>query len=156
MLVLVVARLFIVETRVALIRSLGTRFLVTTDLFTVALAAFLESVLETMIVRLLLIIATVAKSPAVGSLLLLGLTAIRAVLLLITSLLLEAIKLLVSVLALVALIAASEILLAKVGLALPIVAPPLITVALTLAPIALAFTAMGLALFGAAVLFSAC
>ena len=75
-LVLIVARLFIIKTRLALIPSLGTRSLVTTRLFTVALATLLVPVL---LVRLLFIIATITKPPAVESLLLLGLVAMRAV-----------------------------------------------------------------------------
>ena len=74
--VIVVARLFVIEARLALIPSLGTRSLLTTEVFTVALATLLVPVL---LVRLLFIIATIAKPPAVESLLLLGLVAIRAV-----------------------------------------------------------------------------
>ena len=77
--VLVVARLFIIEARLALIPSLGTRPLVTTGVFTVALATLLVPVLVTMIVGLLFVITPIARSLAVSSLVVLGFVAIRAV-----------------------------------------------------------------------------
>jgi len=77
--VLVVARLFIIEARLALIPSLGTRSLLTTEVFTVALATLLVPVLVTMIVGLLFVITPIARSLAVSSLVVLGLVAIRAV-----------------------------------------------------------------------------
>ncbi len=77
--VLVVARLFVIKARLALKSSLGTRSLVNSRVFTVALATLLVPVLVTMIVGLLFVITPIARSLAISSLLVLGLVAIRAV-----------------------------------------------------------------------------
>jgi hypothetical protein len=66
--VLVVARLVIIEARLALVPSLGTRSLVPARVVTVALAPLLFTVLVTLIAGLLLAIAPLALPLAVSSL----------------------------------------------------------------------------------------
>lgn len=77
--VLVVVRLIIVEARLSLVASLGTRSLIPTRVFTLALAPLLVPVLETLIAGLLFAKSTLALPLAISSLVVLRLAAILAV-----------------------------------------------------------------------------